>query len=169
MNNFFLSFAYSGYSPKVPSVIASFLALIISLFILLYFNEKTLFLAALLVSIIAIRSINKYEQNGGEHHAKHVVIDKFSGIGFALSVAPAMAIPLAQLSELSNGFIIQALLSFVLFLHFDKEKHSLIGKISREAKGGIGIVGDDILAGFTAGIVSSLLWQAYLQAQVFLG
>jgi len=166
MNNFFLTLGFSGYFPKIQAIMGAFVSLIISLIILINFNETTLFLATLLISIISIRAINKYEKSGGKHHAKHIVIDKFTGIGFALSVAPAFTIAIDDISNLSNGFLIQALLSFAFFIYFDKEKYSMIGRVSREAKGGIAVVGDDILAGFTAGIVSSLLWQAYLQAQL---
>lgn len=167
MNNFFLTLGFSGYFPKIPAVMGAFVSLLLSLIILMNFNETTLFLATILISIIAIRAINRYEEDGGEHHAKHIVIDKFSGIGFALSVAPAVSTSLQEITHLSNGFLIQALLSFAFFIYFDKEKHSVIGRISSEAKGGIAVVGDDILAGFIAGIVSSLLWQSYLQAASF--
>ncbi|MEJ2373042.1 MAG: phosphatidylglycerophosphatase A, partial [Sulfurimonas sp.] len=68
-----------------------------------------------------------------------------------------------QILSLENGFLIQALLSFVLFRYFDITKPSIIGKIDREAKGGIGVMGDDIIAGFAAGISSALLWQGYLK------
>ena len=133
--------------------------------ILIYFDAGTLFLASLLISIIAIKSINKYEENSGIHDDKRIVIDELAGMWFALSVAPAISVSMGEVTSLENGFLIQSILSFALFRYFDIAKPSIIGRIDREAKGGIGVMGDDIIAGFAAGIVSSLIWQGWLQLQ----
>ena len=167
MNYFFLTLGLGTLPPRISSLIATTIALALGVLILIFFNEKTLFLATLLIAVITVRAVNEYEKNGGTHRDERVSLDKFAGVGFALSVAPAIGVSLDQLAEFNNGFLIQALLSFALFIHFDTQKHSIIGRVYREAKGGIAIVGDDVLAGFTAGIVSSLLWQAFLQAQAF--
>ena len=168
MQNFFLTLGLTKLSPKLAQPLAAFIALVLSLLILIYLDTNTLFLVTVLLSIVAIRAVNKYEESGGEHHDSHIVIDKFAGMGFALSVAPAFGVSLLEIANFSNGFVVQALLSFAFFLYFDKEKHSIIGRLSREAKGGIAIVGDDVLAGFTAGIVSSLLWQFFLKFVAFI-
>ena len=163
MQNFFLTLGMSRLPASISHLISAFIALVISVFILIYLDTNTLFLATILLSIVAIKAVNTYEKNGGVHHSSEIVLDKFAGVGFAISVAPAYGVSLGEITNFSNGFILQAILSFAFFIYFDKEKHSIIGKISREAKGGIAIVGDDILAGFTAGIVSSLLWQSFLK------
>jgi len=168
MNYFFLTLGLSKLPPKVSQIIATVIALILGVLILVYFDENTLFLATLLIAIVTLRAVNKYEENGGLHHDEHINLDKFAGIGFALSVAPAIGVNLSEISLLSNGFLIQALLSLAFFIYFEKEKHSVIGRISRDAKGGVAIVGDDVLAGFIAGIVSSLIWQAFLKTQALL-
>ena len=87
---------------------------------------------------------------------------------FALSVAPAITVGMSEVATLSNGFLIQSILSFALFRYFDIAKPSIIGRIDRETKGGIGVMGDDIVAGFAAGITSSLIWQGWLQIQAIL-
>ena len=133
--------------------------------LLRFFQVGTLFLATILITIIAIREINKYEERSGIHDDKRIVIDELAGMWFALSVAPAMSISMGDITNFENGFLIQAILSFALFRYFDIKKPSVIGRIDREAKGGIGVMGDDILAGFAAGIVSSLIWQGWLQLQ----
>ena len=168
MNYFFLTLGLSKLPPKLSQIIATLVALALGMSILIYLDENTLFLASLLIAIVTLRAINKYEENGGTHHDEHINLDKFAGIGFALSVAPAIGVNLSEITHLNNGFLIQALLSLVFFIYFEKEKHSIIGRIHREAKGGIAIVGDDVLAGFIAGVVSSLIWQAFLKAQAFL-
>ena len=168
MPNFFLTLGLIKLSPKIAQLFAAFIAMVLSLLILIYLDTNTLFLATILLSIIAIRAVNRYEESGGEHHDSKIVIDKFAGIGFALSVAPAFGVSLDTITTLSNGFLVQAVLSFAFFLYFDKEKYSMIGRLSREGKGGIATVGDDVLAGFTAGIVSSLLWQSFLKVSAFI-
>ncbi|NPA59894.1 MAG: phosphatidylglycerophosphatase A [Epsilonproteobacteria bacterium] len=165
MNWFFITLGYSGLFPKAPGTAGSLVALILGIFILGYFEVETLFLATVLISIVAIREINKYEEKSGIHDDKRIVIDELAGMWFALSVAPAVSINLGDITHFENGFLIQALLSFVLFRYFDIKKPSIIGRIDREAKGGVGVMGDDIIAGFAAGIVSSFIWQGYIQLQ----
>jgi len=167
MNYFFITLGYSGLAPKAPGTVGTLVSLPLGMLILLYFDATTLFMATLLISVIAIKAINNYEQSTGIHDDKRIVIDELAGMWFALSVAPAMGVALGEVTDLNNGFLIQSILSFALFRYFDIAKPSIIGRIDREAPGGIGVMGDDIIAGFAAGIVSSLLWQGYLQLQTF--
>ena len=60
---------------------------------------------------------------------------------------------------LSSNTLTQMLLSFIYFRIFDIWKPSLIGKIDKDIKGGLGVMGDDILAGILAGICSAASWQ----------
>ncbi len=162
MNWFFLTVGYSGLSPKAPGTMGTLVSLPFGMLILIYFDATTLFLATSLVSIIAIKIINQYEEESGTHDNQKIVIDELAGIWFALSVAPATTIAIDQIFDLQNGFLIQSLLSFVIFRVYDIAKPSIIGRIDREAKGGIGVMGDDIIAGFAAGISSAALWQGWL-------
>ncbi len=168
MNRFFITVGYSGLFPKAPGTVGTLVSLPLGMLILIYFDAYTLFLATTLISIIAIKEINKYEKKTGTHDDKSIVIDELAGMWFALSVAPAISVGMEEVSTLNNGFLIQSILSFALFRYFDIVKPSIIGRIDREAKGGIGVMGDDIIAGFAAGISSSLLWQGWLQIQAIL-
>jgi len=162
MNWFFLTLGYSGLSPKAPGTVGTIVSLPLGMAILLFFDTTTLFLAALLVSVIAVKVINQYEYETSNHDDQRIVIDELAGMWFALSIAPAITIPTSEIMTLSNGFLIQSLLSFVLFRYFDITKPSIIGRIDREAKGGIGVMGDDIIAGIAAGISSAALWQVWV-------
>ncbi|WP_297431472.1 phosphatidylglycerophosphatase A [Sulfurimonas sp.] len=162
MNWFFLTLGYSGLSPKAPGTMGTLVSLPIGMAILIYFDTTTLFLAALLISVIAIKVINQYEQETGNHDDQRIVIDELAGMWFALSIAPAISVASNQVLTLSNGFLIESLLSFVLFRYFDITKPSIIGRIDREAPGGVGVMGDDIIAGFAAGISSAALWQGWI-------
>ena len=165
MNWFFITLGYSGLFPKAPGTMGSLVALVLGILVLIFLGVETLFLATVLISIIAIREINKYEERTNIHDDKRIVIDELAGMWFALSVAPAMSISMGDITNYENGFLVQALLSFALFRYFDIKKPSIIGRIDREAKGGVGVMGDDIIAGFAAGISSSLIWQGWLQLQ----
>ena len=162
MNWFFLTVGYSGLSPKAPGTMGTLVSLPLGMLILIYFDATTLFLAASLISIIAIKVINEYEEASGTHDNQKIVIDELAGMWFALSVAPATTIAMSELFHWQNGFLIQSLLSFVLFRAYDITKPSIIGRIDREAKGGVGVMGDDIIAGFAAGISAAALWQGYV-------
>ena len=165
MNWFFITLGYSGLSPKAPGTVGTLVSLPLGILILIYFDAYTLFLASALISIVAIKAINKYEEKTGIHDDKRIVIDELAGMWFALSVAPAMSVGINEVTNLENGFLIQSILAFVLFRYFDIAKPSVIGRIDRETKGGLGVMGDDILAGFMAGITTALLWQAWLNIE----
>ena len=162
MNRFFITLGYSGLAPKAPGTVGTLVSLPLGMLILIYFGSYTLFLATALISIVAIREINKYEEETGSHDDKSIVIDELAGMWFALSVAPAFGVATGEIMNLENGFLVQSILSFALFRYFDIAKPSIIGRIDREAPGGIGVMGDDIIAGFAAGISSAAIWQIWL-------
>jgi len=162
MNWFFITLGYSGLAPKAPGTVGTLVSLPLGMLILIYLDAQTLFLATALISVIAIKSINKYELASGIHDDKRIVIDELAGMWFALSIAPAITVGMGEVTQLENGFLIQSILSFALFRYFDIAKPSIIGRIDREVSGGIGVMGDDIIAGFAAGISSAIIWQGIL-------
>ena len=142
---FFVTLFYSGLFPKAPGTIGTIVALIIAMFLLQYFTITNLFMASILISILAIKQIDIYEKEVGTHDGKEIVIDELAGMWLALSVANVGA----------DSYIL-ALIAFVYFRLFDILKPSIIGKIDRDVKGGLGVMGDDIVAGFFAGIATSM-------------
>lgn len=142
----FLTVGYSGLSPVAPGTVGSFVALFPALAVAHFVHLSTLLLLTVFVSIVAIRQISLYEQETGEHDQKEIVIDELAGMWLALSI--------------SGIGILQVVLSFAFFRLFDIWKPSYIGRIDREVPGGLGVVGDDLLAGLFAGLCSSML--AYL-------
>ena len=115
MNYLFITLFYSGLSPKAPGTVGTLVSLPLGMLILIYLDAQTLFLATVLISVIAIKSINKYEKATGIHDDKRIVIDELAGMWFALSIAPAISIGMNDLALLSNGFIIQSIY-LLLFL-----------------------------------------------------
>jgi len=145
MRRVFLTFFYSGLYPKAPGTMGSLLALVFGVIIVRFLSLETLFLASVLLTILGIKHINAYEANGGEHDDKSIVIDEVVGMWLAL--------------VLSSTTWLQIGLSFLFFRLFDIWKPSIIGRIDQNVKGGLGVIGDDIVAGLVAGICSAGVYQ----------
>ena len=149
LRKFFLTVGFSGLSPKAPGTVGSFVSLIIGLFLLQFLHVSTLFLLSLLVTVIAIKQIDIYEKEVGTHDSSEIVIDELAGMWIALSICGIN----------SSNFVIMAVFAFVFFRIFDIWKPSIIGKIDRDVKGGLGVMGDDVIAGIAAGIASAGVYQ----------
>lgn len=119
----------------------SLVALLLGLPVLI-FSANTLFLGAILIGLIAIAQIDKEEEESKIHDSSYIVIDELVGMWLAMAI-----------SGLSLAGVV---LSFIFFRIYDITKPSLIGKIDKEVKGGLGVVADDALAGVLAGL-SALL------------
>ncbi|MGN8406521.1 phosphatidylglycerophosphatase A family protein [Helicobacter pylori] len=138
----FLTLFFSGYSKKAPGTIGSLVALLLGLPVLI-FSANTLFLGAIFVGLIAIAQIDKEEEETKRHDSSYIVIDELVGMWLAMAI-----------SGLSLAGVV---LSFIFFRIYDITKPSLIGKIDKEVKGGLGVVADDALAGILAGLSALLV------------
>ncbi|GAA7364962.1 phosphatidylglycerophosphatase A [Helicobacter pylori] len=138
----FLTLFFSGYSKKAPGTIGSLVALLLGLPVLA-FSANTLFLGAVFVGLIAIAQIDKEEEETKRHDSSYIVIDELVGMWLAMAI-----------SGLSLAGVV---LSFIFFRIYDITKPSLIGKIDKEVKGGLGVVADDALAGVLAGLSALLV------------
>ncbi|RVY14768.1 phosphatidylglycerophosphatase A [Helicobacter pylori] len=138
----FLTLFFSGYSKKAPGTIGSLVALLLGLPILI-FSANTLFLGAIFIGLIAIAQIDKEEEETKRHDSSYIVIDELVGMWLAMAI-----------SGLSLAGVV---LSFIFFRIYDITKPSLIGKIDKEVKGGLGVVADDALAGILAGLSALLV------------
>ncbi len=110
---------------------------------ILIFSANTLFLGAVFVGLIAIAQIDKEEEESKIHDSSYIVIDELVGMWLAMAI-----------SGLSLAGVV---LSFIFFRIYDITKPSLIGKIDKEVKGGLGVVADDTLAGVLAGLSALLV------------
>ncbi len=118
------------------------MALLLGLPVLI-FSANTLFLGAIFVGLIAIAQIDKEEEETKRHDSSYIVIDELVGMWLAMAI-----------SGLSLAGVV---LSFIFFRIYDITKPSLIGKIDKEVKGGLGVVADDALAGVLAGLSALLV------------
>ncbi|GAA7462754.1 phosphatidylglycerophosphatase A [Helicobacter pylori] len=138
----FLTLFFSGYSKKAPGTIGSLVALLLGLPVLI-FSANTLFLAAIFIGLIAIAQIDKEEEESKIHDSSYIVIDELVGMWLAMAI--------------SGLSLVGVVLSFIFFRIYDITKPSLIGKIDKEVKGGLGVVADDALAGVLAGLSALLV------------
>jgi len=142
----FLTFFYTGKSPIASGTVGSLAAIPPALLILEFFSQSTLFLASLLIFAIGIRQTDAYEKEKGVHDASEIVIDEVAGMWLAMSLC-------------TIGFW-QVVALFFLFRLFDIWKPSVIGKIDRDVNGGLGVMGDDMVAGVAAGLSCAALFEA---------
>ncbi|MDQ1339936.1 MAG: phosphatidylglycerophosphatase [Campylobacterota bacterium] len=147
----FLTFFYTGLSKKAPGTVGTLAGLLAGVVFLLFLPKNTLFAATLAITIIAIFEINKYEKKHDASDPKEIVIDEVAGIWLVLMMIPFD--------------FVSILLGFVFFRIYDIFKPSIIGRVDKRLKGGLGVMLDDILAGFFAGItvlVVLALYEKYL-------
>ena len=145
----FLTFFGTGLSPKYPNILATLLALVSGIFFLRMMGMETLFMLVLAVGVIGIFEINKYSTE----HPEEVVIGDAAGMWLALMVSYTTALSLSfpYVQELD---ILFSFFSFRLFMDW---KPSTIGWIQKHVKGGLGIMGSAILAGFAGGFLTVII------------
>ncbi|RXJ57947.1 phosphatidylglycerophosphatase A [Candidatus Marinarcus aquaticus] len=149
MRKLFLTVFYTGLSPKAPGTVGSLLALILGLALLTFMSVSNLFMLSVLITVIAVKQIDAYEKEVGEHDSKEIVIDELVGMWIALSVC----------NITMDNMLYMAPLAFIYFRLFDIWKPSIIGKIDEKIEGGWGVMGDDIIAGIAAGVATAGTYQ----------
>ncbi|MBM0637279.1 phosphatidylglycerophosphatase A [Campylobacter sp. VicNov18] len=147
MQKLFLTFFYSGCAKKASGTCGTIAALLPAFFILKYLGSSTLFLLSILIFLLSIRIIDDYENKTGTHDDKHIVIDEVAGVFLACAIASS-----------SENSIINFIIAFILFRFFDITKPSIIGKVDKKIKGGLGVMLDDMLAGLFAGLLTAVIY-----------
>jgi len=155
LNKLLLTFFGSGLAPVAPGTVGTLAAIPVGLAVIFFAGVNSLTTLVIVVSIIAIFEINKYEKAGGPHDDKSIVIDEAVGVWLT------MAITYGGLYLWQNEYAlyVAGILSFISFRLFDIWKPSTIGYIDRKVKGGLGVVLDDLLAGFAAGVLNLLIFR----------
>jgi phosphatidylglycerophosphatase A len=151
---FLITGFFSGLLPKAPGTWGSLVATILAA-IIIYFlpnPHTTIWLLIVLFSIIGFKFINEYEENGGVHDDKRIVIDEFVGV----------LISIGLFASLKEDMFIKLFLAFISFRILDIWKPSVIKKVDQMPKA-LGVMGDDILAGIFGGILAGILYTTYLK------
>ena len=131
----------SGLSPIIPGTMGTVAA--IPLYLLMVQLPFTVYLLLTLVAaLIGITICQKTSDDMGVHDHGSIVWDEFVGFWITMAIAPVVSWQ-------------WVLAGFVLFRFFDMVKPWPISWLDKHVHGGLGIMIDDILAGFMAMIA---LW-----------
>ena len=154
---FLLTGFFSGLLPKAPGTWGSVVGVIIAYLVILFMPNPnlTILLLAVLFTIIGYKLTNEYEAIVSIHDDKRIVIDEIAGVLISIGV----------LGDLKHDTFLKLVLAFIAFRLFDIWKPSIIGKIDEKAPGGLGVMGDDVVAGAFGGILAGILYIAYLKIQ----
>lgn len=133
-----------GYAPVASGTFGSLVALPLLPPLAALRGHSPLVYAAIVVALVAVAvwSAGRAEEVFGGHDHSRIVIDEVAGQVIAGAFLP--------------GTWGAAALAFVLFRAFDVLKPFPAGRIDGRVKGGLGVVGDDLVAGVYAGVVGWL-------------
>ncbi len=132
-----------GLIPPCPGTWGSLAALPMAWIIVMFFGHSSLIIACLLVTILGLWSSEVYARSSANKDPSEVIIDEVAGQWIAL-----LFLPLSLKAYL---------ISFGFFRLFDILKPWPISFCDQKLKGGLGIMADDIVAGFAALLCSHLL------------
>ena len=157
MQKLFVTFFGVGLLRPAPGSWGSIAGAIVALPILIFLGVNTLFLVSCLLFLVSVSIINEYEKKCGSHDNSEIVIDEVAGVWIAMSISGSIgeifSLNFTPIIEGFNGVSwLGIILSVIYFRIFDIWKPSIIGRVDKSVKGGIGVMSDDILAGFFAGI-----------------
>ena len=152
MQKLFVTFFYSGLLRPAPGTWGSLAGAIVGVGIYYYIGLETLFMASILLFLASISIIDSYEAKSGTHDDSSIVIDEVAGVWLAISIALSSW---QQLGVVEFGWI-SVVLAFVFFRILDITKPSIIGRLDRNLKGGLGVMSDDMVAGLFAGLIAAV-------------
>lgn len=134
-----------GYAPVASGTVGSLVALPLLPWLAALRDRSTAIYVAVVLGlvVVAIWAAGRAEEAfGGRDHSR-IVIDEVAGLVLAGAFIPATWTA--------------AVVAFVLFRVFDVVKPFPARGIDRDVHGGLGVVGDDLVAGVYAGVVTRLL------------
>jgi phosphatidylglycerophosphatase A len=152
----FLTFFGTGKLP-LPVLSATLAATAAGSAILSAMGAESLFTLAFAVFLIGVFEVGKSEKRTGLHDEPSVVIDEAAGVWLSLTVSSSAQAVAPDLPLLFPSVIFLGFFSFLLFRLWSP---STIGWIRKNIRGGLGVMLDDALAGFAAGIFNLLLFKA---------
>lgn len=134
------SFFYAGFLPNAPGTWGSFFALFPIYFVGVYSPWYGMALFTALCSYITVWVSEECERTWGGDPSP-LVMDEFAGQGMAFIAIPFTGVV--------NHDILLLVVGFIFFRFFDIQKPLGVDKLQK-LPGGLGILVDDLLAGFYA-------------------
>jgi len=141
---------YIGKIPFAPGTFGSLLAVAMWIVVNHFFPFELpliIFWISLLIllSILGVFSAQSHSKTIGKDDAGEIVIDEVCGQLLTFLIA-------AIVIDVSQNYLL-IFLGFIFFRLFDITKPFIIGIADKNVKGGIGVMLDDLLAGFAAAVL----------------
>jgi phosphatidylglycerophosphatase A len=135
----------AGYAPVMPGTAGSLVGLPLVPWLARERVASWPFASGVVLALVlvAVWAAGRAETIFGAHDHSSIVIDEVAGLAVAALIVP-------------DGWG-AACLAFACFRFFDIVKPFPAGLIDRRVRGGIGVVGYDVVAGLYAGIATRLL------------
>lgn len=140
-----------GYIPKAPGTFGTILG---SLFFFLFRHQSMawFFIFSLAIAVFSILIAHLAEKSFREKDCQKIVIDEVAGVLFCYMLVPFS--------------IFNLVMGFILFRLFDVIKIFPARWAQDKFPGGMGVVGDDLVAGLQAGVLLYLIFY-YLKPLLF--
>jgi len=151
-NLLLLTFFNIGNIKYAPGSIASFVTCVLFLIISKYLSLQIIFFFTLIIFIYSLNAINKSYKAFNYEDPQEIVIDEFVG-----QIIPLLAIPIYETLYPSSQ-LFYCTVSFLTFRFFDILKPFPINYIENNTKGALGIMLDDVIAGFITIIVLTVIF-----------
>ncbi len=151
-NLLFLTFFKIGKIKYAPGTVASFITCVIFFYLTNFFNIFLISAFTLIIFLYSLVAINSSYQNFESNDPQEIVIDEFVG-----QMLPLIAIPIYE-TLYPTSKIYYCLTAFVLFRFFDILKPFPINYVDKNTNGALGIMLDDIIAGFFTIIVMTIIF-----------
>jgi phosphatidylglycerophosphatase A len=149
-NLLFLTLFQIGKIKFAPGSFASLVTCVIFLLFINYFSIVSLFFLTSVIFLYSIVAINNFYNTFDSKDPQEIVIDEFVG-----QMIPLLAIPIYEtLYPASKTFY--CILAFLLFRFFDILKPFPISYIDKNTNGALGIMLDDVVAGFFTIIIMTI-------------
>ena len=150
-NLFFLTFFMIGKIKYAPGTIASLATCILFLMLINIFNIIIIFFFTVTIFLYSFIAINNSFEEFNSEDPQEIVLDEVVG-----QLLPLLALPIYE-TLYSVPTIYYCISSFILFRLFDIWKPYPISYIDSNVKGALGIMLDDIIAGFYSIIILVLI------------
>jgi len=148
---FFLTFFLIGKIKYAPGSFASLAACLLFLILINTFNIMVVFLVTLIFFLYSFLAINNSFEEFNSEDPQEIVVDEVVGQMLTL-----LALPIYE-TLFPLPIIYYCVSAFILFRLFDIFKPYPINYIDNNVKGALGIMLDDIFAGFYSIIILSLI------------
>tara|TARA_B100001741_G_C16404021_1_gene528346 strand:+ start:99 stop:566 length:468 start_codon:yes stop_codon:yes gene_type:complete len=143
ISNLFCTFFKAGNFKYMPGTLGSLIGLVLGVFLKNFLSLHIYIILILSITILAIFAINIYQSKMGKKDRSEIIIDEIIG--------QQIPIILLQMN------ILNIFLSFILFRFFDIFKIFPASYIDKNYPNSIGIIGDDLVAGFQASFILYLI------------